>query len=176
MVSMRIIVYHARECDPKRCTALRLGRSGKVKIVFRIEELPRGGVMLNPFAKKALSKEDAETAQRYGLIAFDCSWKKIEQVNKVKNCFRPRSLPYLIAANPTHYGKPTTLSTAEALAAALFIFGKEEKAEEILAGFKWGSVFLELNRTPLEAYRKAKNSAEVVEAQKQFMPQNSPIR
>ncbi|MEM3514025.1 MAG: DUF367 family protein [Candidatus Hadarchaeum sp.] len=169
-MSMQITVYHARECDPKRCTALRLCRAGKVEIVFRVEELPRGGVLLTPFAEKALSKEDAELARKYGLIAFDCSWKKIDQVSRVKNWFRPRSLPYLLAANPTHYGKPTTLSTAEALAAALFIFGEKEKANEILAGFKWGPVFLELNREPLEAYSRAKNSAEIVEAQKQFIP------
>ncbi|MBC7219409.1 MAG: DUF367 domain-containing protein, partial [Hadesarchaea archaeon] len=92
---MKIVVYHAKECDPRRCTALRLSRFGKVKIVFRLEELPRGGILLNPFAEKALSKEDAETAEKYGLIAFDCSWKKIQQLANVKNWFRPRSLPYL---------------------------------------------------------------------------------
>lgn len=167
---MKIVVYHAKECDPRRCTALRLSRFGKVKIVFRLEELPRGGILLNPFAEKALSKEDAETAEKYGLIAFDCSWKKIQQLANVKNWFRPRSLPYLIAANPIHYGKPTILSTVEALAAALFIFGEKERAKEILAGFKWGSAFLELNRELLEAYSKAKNSVEIVEIQKQFMP------
>ncbi|MGC8816533.1 MAG: DUF367 family protein [Candidatus Hadarchaeum sp.] len=169
---MRIVVYHARECDPKRCTALRLGRSGKVEIVFGFEDLPRGGVLLNPLAEKALSKEDAEAAGRYGLIAFDCSWKKINQITKVKNWFRSRSLPYLIAANPTHYGKPTILSTAEALSAALFILGEKERAQEILAQFKWGPVFLELNRDPLEAYNTAKDSAEIIEAQKQFIPQD----
>jgi pre-rRNA-processing protein TSR3 len=81
-----------------------------------------------------------------------------------------RSLPYLVASNPTHYGKPTTLSTAEALAAALFILGYRERARDILAGFKWGPTFFELNREPLEAYAAATNSAEVVDAQRQFMP------
>ncbi|MGQ9788639.1 MAG: DUF367 family protein [Candidatus Hadarchaeaceae archaeon] len=171
---MKIIVYHAKECDPKKCTALRLSRSGKVKIVFRIEELPREGIILNPLAEKALSREDAETTEKSGLIVVDCSWRKIQQLNNVKNMFRPRCLPYLIAANPTNYGKPTILSTAEALAAALFILGKEERAKEILAGFKWGPVFLELNREPLEAYSKAKNSAEMVEIQKIFLP-SEPI-
>ncbi|MBC7219767.1 MAG: DUF367 domain-containing protein, partial [Hadesarchaea archaeon] len=99
-----------------------------------------------------------------------CSWKKIQQLANVKNWFRTRSLPYLIAANPIHYGKPTILSTVEALAAALFIFGEKERAKEILAGFKWGSAFLELNRELLETYSKAKNSVEIVEIQKQFMP------
>ena len=81
----------------------------------------------------------------------------------------PRSLPYLIAANPTYYGRPTTLSTAEALAAALFILGDKEKAKVILSRFKWGPTFLDLNREPLEAYAAAENSTDVVEAQRQFM-------
>jgi pre-rRNA-processing protein TSR3 len=171
-MSMKIMIYHARECDPKKCTALRLSRSGKAKVVFRIEELPRGGILLDPFAEKALSREDAETAKKYGLIAFDCSWKKISQIAKLKKWFRPRSLPYLLAANPTNYGKPTVLSTAEAIAAALIIFGERKLAEDILAGFKWGSVFLELNSEPLEAYRAAKNSSEIIQAQNQFIPQD----
>jgi len=167
---MKIAVYNVRECDPKKCTALRLSRLGKVHAVYRLSELSRGAVLLDPFAEKALSKEDTETARRQGLVAFDCSWKKIEQISKIKKWFEPRSLPYLIATNPTHYGKPTILSTAEALAAALFILGEKETAKNLLGDFKWGPVFLELNKEPLEAYAKASNSAEIVEAQNQFMP------
>ena len=83
----------------------------------------------------------------------------------------PRALPYLVAANPTYYGRPTTLSTAEALAAALFILGDEAHAKEILNIFKWGPTFLDLNREPLEAYAHAKDSTEVVALQRQFMSQ-----
>jgi len=76
----------------------------------------------------------------------------------------------LVAANPTYYGRPTILSTAEALAAALFILGERSRAKEILSIFKWGPTFLELNHEPLEAYANADDSTEVVALQRQFMP------
>jgi pre-rRNA-processing protein TSR3 len=80
-----------------------------------------------------------------------------------------RCLPYLIAANPTNYGVPTKLSTVEALAAALYIAGFKEKAENLLSIFKWGPNFIVLNQELLNSYSQAKNSAEVVEAQKNFI-------
>ncbi len=148
---------------------MRLRKLGRIHVVFRQSDMPRGAILLDPFAEKAVSKEDLGTAERRGLVALDCSWKKIEQITSIKRWLEPRSLPYLIAANPTHYGRPTILSTAEALAAALFIMGKREEASTILGDFKWGPVFLELNQEPLEAYAGAANSADVVAAQQQFM-------
>jgi len=65
---------------------------------------------------------------------------------------------------------PTKLSTVEALAAALYIAGFREEAERLLSIFKWGHTFTELNRELLETYAKAKNSSEVVEMQKIFIP------
>jgi len=166
---MRLIVYNAKECDPKKCTAVRLYRAGKIQMVFRLRGLPSGAILLDPFAEKALSHEDAEIANKYGLAALDCSWKHIKKIPDTFKRLEPRSLPYLVAANPTHFGRPTILSTAEALAAALFILGEKEMADELLSCFKWGPVFLELNKEPLNSYAKAKNSSEVVAAQSQFM-------
>jgi pre-rRNA-processing protein TSR3 len=167
---MRLIVYNARECDPKRCTAVRLHRAGKIEMTYKLEELPSKAILLDPFAQKAISRADATIAEKRGLTALDVSWNKIRKIESVRRKMESRSLPYLVASNPTHYGRPTTLSTAEALAAALFILGNRERAKEILAGFKWGPTFFELNREPLETYAAAKDSTEVVEAQRQFIP------
>lgn len=166
---MRLVVYNARECDPKRCTAVRLHRAGKVEMVYSLRELPARAVLLDPFAEKALSKADAEAAKTHGLVALDCSWKQIKEISNLRKRMESRALPYLVAANPTYYGRPTTLSTAEALAAALFIFGDREIARDILSLFNWGHVFLDLNREPLEAYASAKDSSEVVVIQQQFI-------
>jgi len=167
---MRLFVFNARECDPKKCTAVRLERAGKVETVYRLRDLPGGAVLLDPFAEKALSKADLEAAKKRGIIALDCSWKNVEQIGRLRKRTVPRSLPYLVAANPTHYGRPTTLSTAEALASALFILGFPKRAEELLNSFKWGHSFLELNWEALKAYSEAKDSADVVAAQREFMP------
>jgi pre-rRNA-processing protein TSR3 len=140
-------------------------------MVYSLRELPSGAVLLDPFAEKALSKADAEIAKTCGLVALDCSWKQIREISGLRRRMNCRALPYLVAANPTYYGRPTTLSTAEALAAALFIFGEKEMTRDILNVFSWGHVFLDLNREPLEAYAGARDSGEVVALQQQFITQ-----
>jgi pre-rRNA-processing protein TSR3 len=139
-------------------------------MVYQLKALPRGAILLDPFAERALSKADEPLAKARGLVALDCSWKQVEQIARLRRRVAPRSLPYLVAANPTHYGRPTILSTAEALAAALYIMGEEAQARELLGAFKWGHTFLELNRELLEAYAGAADSSEVVALQRQFMP------
>lgn len=164
------MVYHAGECDPKKCTAIRLHRMGEVEMTYDIRGIPSGVVLLDPFAERALSKADADLAKKRGLAVLDCSWKQVGQIGRLRSRAVPRALPYLVASNPTHYGRPTILSTAEALAAALFILGERERARNLLKHFKWGGTFFELNRDPLEAYASARDSSEVVSIQRHFMP------
>jgi pre-rRNA-processing protein TSR3 len=132
--------------------------------------LPKQAVFLNPFAEKAFSPADRERIERYGLVALDYSWKRTEDARLIPLMGESRALPYLVAANPTNYGKPTKLSTVEALAAALHIIGYREQAETLLSKFKWGPEFVRLNQERLTAYVKARNSGEVVELQRKFMP------
>jgi pre-rRNA-processing protein TSR3 len=68
----------------------------------------------------------------------------------------------VIAGNPTNFAKATKLSTAEALAGALYIAGFKEEAQKLLSIFIWGHTFFELNAMLLEDYAAAKNSTEVV--------------
>jgi pre-rRNA-processing protein TSR3 len=164
-----ISVYHAKQCDPKKCTALKLKRHNLVRVVHRVGRLPRGAVILNPFSDRAFSPADRERLERRGLAAIDCSWIHADEVFELSMRGASRCLPYLIAANPTNYGVPTKLSTVEALAAALYIAGFKEKAERLLSIFKWGPNFIVLNREPLEGYAQAKDSTEVIEVQKGFI-------
>ena len=55
-------------------------------------------------------------------------------------------VPYLIATNPTNYGKPWRLNCAEALAAAFYLTGHDSWAEKVLSQFGWGSSFYSVNR------------------------------
>ena len=167
---IRICVYHARQCDPNRCTTLRLGRHHLIRVVHRVRRLPRGSIILNPFSEKAFSLADRERVERIGLAAIDCSWIHVDEVfeNPIQGV--SRCLPYLVAANPTNYGVPTKLSTVEALAAALFIVGSREKAERLLSVCKWGPNFITLNREILISCAQAEDSGEVVKLQRRYIP------
>jgi len=166
---IRIVVYHAEQDDPRKCTTLKLKRFGMARVVHRVRWLPQGAVVLNPFSSRAFSPADRSTIVRRGLAAIDCSWIHVSQVFELNMHGASRALPYLIAANPVNYGTPTKLSTVEALAAALYIAGFREEAERLLSKFKWGPEFIRLNQKFLDAYATARDSTEVVELQKKFM-------
>ncbi|MCZ3364997.1 MULTISPECIES: DUF367 family protein [Methanobacterium] len=167
---MKIVVYHAEECDRKKCTTVKLGKQGKVKVVTKLNQLPTGAIVLDPYSPKSLSVEDRETVMEKGLVGLDCSWKRLDKVPyRIKTGKNSRSLPFMIAANPTNYGKPCILSTAEAIAASFYIIGFKDIATDIMSGFKWGPHFLTLNEELLERYSKAKSSLEVVEIQNEYI-------
>ena len=168
----KIYVYHARQCDPKKCTALKLKRHNMVNLVHRVRNLPRGAIILNPFSKKAMSPTDRERAEKRGLVAIDCSWIHVDELLKIPIHGASRCLPYLIASNHVNYGVPTKLSTVEALAAALYIMNFKDKAEQILSIFKWGPNFIALNWNFLEGYSKARNSEEIIRLQDCFIPKS----
>ncbi|MBN2599940.1 MAG: DUF367 family protein [Candidatus Thermoplasmatota archaeon] len=166
----RLVVYHANEDDPKKCTAKKLARFGFATLQKNIRRIPSHAVLLDPFAEKSLSCEDRAVAQRYGLVALDCSWRTAEQTFQLLQVrLTPRALPFLLAANPVNYGKPFQLSTLEAFAAALYILDEVTQAIEILGIYTWGHRFLELNKEPLEEYRAARSSAEIIDLMKKYI-------
>ncbi|MFW6110741.1 MAG: DUF367 family protein [Thermoproteota archaeon] len=167
--SVEVVVYHAGQCDPKKCTALKLEHHGLVRLVPKIKYLPNRAVMLNPFSKIAFSPADRQRIQNWGLSALDCSWKQAKKVlsNHVRGT--SRCLPFLLAGNPVNFSKPTKLSTVEALAAALLIAGFNEEADRMLSLFKWGHTFTELNREMLDYYQKAEDSTEIIKLQTFFI-------
>jgi pre-rRNA-processing protein TSR3 len=161
-----LIVYRIPQCNPKRCTALKMKKFGLAKIVNR---LPRSGIILNPYAKRILSKDDLGYVKKHGIVCLDCSWKNAEKIFSKTKTERQRRLPFLLAANPVNYAKPFRLTTLEAFAAFLCILGFKKDAEKILRIYKWGEGFLELNKELLDDYEKAKNSEEIIEIEKGFL-------
>ncbi|MFX1420281.1 MAG: DUF367 family protein [Promethearchaeota archaeon] len=140
----KLYCLNYRECDPKKCTGIKLKKLNLVELINRINGTLKKSLILNPFAQKELSLTDKEIVLKYGIIVIDCSWKNIMNLKTLR--FRnARKLPPLIAVNPTNYGKWEKLSSAEALAAALYITKYFEQANEILSKFSWGFQFKELN-------------------------------
>jgi len=170
----RILIYHAEQCDPKKCTGIRLSRMKRGNILKTMKQIPRGAVVLNPVSEIAFSPTDRELVLRSGIVGLDCSWKQAEAIFANSRFGAQRALPYLLAANPINTYKPIKLSTAEAIAAALYIAGFKEQAEDVMSVFKWGPAFITLNLELLDAYAECESSTEVVQVQKEFM--NSQTR
>jgi len=113
--------------------------------------------------------EDKGVVQSNGILVMDLSWKNIDSFPKVGKGAFTRALPYLLAANPVNWGKPMKLSSAEAVAATLYIVGFMEQAKALLSKFSFGEQFLLLNQEPLERYSQARTSAEVVAIQSDYI-------
>ncbi|MFQ5818456.1 MAG: DUF367 family protein [Candidatus Heimdallarchaeota archaeon] len=163
-----VFIFTAHQCDPKKCTGLRIIRRGFAKQIRHLRRIPRRAIILNPMTTKALSREDQLIAQKNGIVALDCSWSKAEQILSYKRK-TSRALPYLIAANPVNYGIPTKLSTAEAIAGALYILSRKAHAEQIIALFNWGLNFLKLNKELLDAYSAQETSEQLIRVQQRFL-------
>jgi pre-rRNA-processing protein TSR3 len=166
--SPKIIIYHARQCDPKRCTGLKLKRHGLARLVNKTRFLPKRAIVLNPFSEIAFSPADRKRVENFGLVALDCSWEHAEKVLLKHVKGTSRCLPILIAGNPVNFGKATKLTTVEALAAALYIAGFKHEASNLLSIFTWGHTFLELNGAMLEKYAAAHDSTETVKIQNDY--------
>lgn len=166
-----LYVYHARQDDPKKCSARRMEKFGLATLYETPGKLPKGAILLSPLAEKALSPADVRYAHR-GIVVLDCTWGEVERIfpNLRSKRMEERALPYLLASNPVNYGKPFMLNSAEAFVAALYILGHVEQAREVAGRFKWGETFLALNKEPLEAYASANDSADIVDIQREFMP------
>jgi pre-rRNA-processing protein TSR3 len=168
--AIRLYFYDGQQCDPKKCTSRKLARFDLAIQLRRMAMIPGGSLVLVPPAQKVLSAEDRPAAEKCGISVLDLSWNKTgTDFPRVIKPNRQRALPFLVAANPTNFGKPFMLSSAEAFAAALIILGHRSQAEEIMNKFKWGRTFLDLNREPLEEYERAKNSVEIIKAQGLFL-------
>lgn len=174
-MTLPLLVYHVAQDDPKKNTARKAARFEMCELIDRLTRVPRRAILLDPFAERALSREDEAAARARGIVALDCSWKLAEELFPlVRERTEPRALPALLASNPVNYGKWGMLSTVEALAASCFILGEGEQARLLMSKFGWGHTFLETNANPLADYAAAKTSREVVALQREYVGDVEP--
>ncbi|KAF2129847.1 DUF367-domain-containing protein [Dothidotthia symphoricarpi CBS 119687] len=155
-------------CDAKRCSGKRLMRLGMMRELHVGQKF--AGVVVSPKARKILSREDKELMEQYGAAVVEASWKRIDEVPFGRiggKC--ERLLPYLVAANPTNYGKPWRLNCVEALAACYYICGHDEWAESILSTFSYGRAFLDINAALLKRYAACENEEQIKKAEEVWL-------
>lgn len=161
-----ILVYDKDQCDPKKCTAKRMEKFGLAKEV-PLHKIPPGCIVLSPFGKETLSPADLKYARK-GIVVLDLTWAHIDECPHIRG-EKARKLPYFVAANPINWGKPWRLNSAEAVLASLLVLGQDEQAELFMPRFNWAPVFVEMNRQLLEAYREAKDGAEIEKIQNDYI-------
>ena len=155
-------------CDAKRCSGKRLMRLGMMRELHVGQKF--AGVVISPKAKKVVSREDNALLEQFGAAVVEASWKRIDEVPFGRiggKC--ERLLPYLVAANPTNYGRPWRLNCVEALAACFYICGHADWAEHILDTFSYGRAFLDINGALLKRYAACENEEQVKTAEEAWL-------
>jgi pre-rRNA-processing protein TSR3 len=166
--SFKAAAWDLNHCDAKRCSGKRLMRLGLMRELHVGQKHP--GVVISPKGKTLVSPADKLILEQYGAAVVEASWKRIEEVpfSRIGGP-NARLLPYLIAANPTNYGRPWRLNCVEALAACFFICGHRDWAEEVLSTFSYGQAFLDINATVLKRYAACKDEEEVKKAEEEWL-------
>ena len=166
---MKPLLYMLHQDDPFKCTAAKLA---KFRLAEPVRFISNTTIVLNPFSEDPILRYDVTVAS--SVCAIDCSWERADEVLKHKRLADQgigRRLPAMLAANPTNYAKLGKLSSAEALAGALYILDEKALAVKMIDKFKWGHTFLELNANLLDDYADAETKEQVTELEKEYFPQ-----
>ncbi|OTB00758.1 hypothetical protein M426DRAFT_324001 [Hypoxylon sp. CI-4A] len=160
--------WDLNHCDPKRCSGKKLIRLGLMRDLHLGQR--HNGVIITPNGKHKISPADKELMELYGAAVVECSWARTQEVqwNKVGGKCE-RLLPYLVAANTVNYGKPFRLNCVEALAAAFYICGHSDWAEDVLRPFNYGESFLAINSKLLKKYAACADEEGVLKTEKEWL-------
>ncbi|MBS3922537.1 MAG: DUF367 family protein [Nitrosarchaeum sp.] len=153
-MNLQVLMFY--QDDPKKCTAAKMVKFGIAK---SIKKIGNKGLVLDPFSEKTLLPKDKSLIN--SIVGIDCSWTLADQAFSKKFSGITRKLPPLLAGNPVNYAKLNKLTTAEALAASLFILGFKDDAFAILDKFKWGHTFYDLNQNLLNEYSKLESEDQI---------------
>ncbi|MHB8395651.1 MAG: DUF367 family protein [Thermoplasmataceae archaeon] len=155
---MRVLYFDFHMDDPSKSTMRKLKRHGLA------EEVPinsyRRVVNLNPYAARFLLPSDRKNISSRGIMVFETSWRKAEELRQTISGFSVK-LPTLLPVNPVNYGKPGYLSSVEAAASALYITGFIDEANLLLSKFGWAQTFIHTNLQPLTDYSSCKTQEEM---------------
>ncbi|KAF9218825.1 DUF367-domain-containing protein [Gyrodon lividus] len=159
-IDVPIAMWDFDHCDPRRCSGKKLARLGLIK-QLKVGSRFRG-IVVSPKGTSVVSPADRDIIAKNGLAVVECSWARLADVpfSKISSPHE-RLLPYLLATNPTNYGKPWRLNCVEALAAAFYITGFDQNAKKLLSNFGWGESFWKVNEMYLEKYKTCKSALEV---------------
>ena len=160
---MRVQVFMFNQDDPSKCTAAKLVKFGIAKQVKRASDRT---MILDPFAEKIVLRIDRQYID--SITAIDCSWELAQKTFLKKFGGLPKRLPPLLAGNPVNYSKIGKLTTAEAIAGALYIMNFKDLADSILNKFKWGHTFFELNQDLLREYSNAETADKMNEISREY--------
>lgn len=180
-MTVRVWLEVVGDDDPRACSGRRLLRLGRAVEVPSVEGRSPTPIVLDPYARTALSRADRAASRRGGVAAVDCSWNRLARVGgfgaggeRGRRSLH-RRLPLLLAGNPQHFGRLGELNTVEALAAALFVLGEREAAGRLLAGFAGGREFLSMNHDRFSAYAAAEDADGIRAAERRlFGPPETP--
>lgn len=153
-MKLKVLMFY--QDDPKKCTAAKMVKFG---LAQNINKVGSKGLVLDPFSEKTLLPKDKSKIQ--SIVGIDCSWNLADQAFSKGFTGIKRKLPPLLAGNPVNYSKLHKLTTAEALAASLFILDSKAQALELLDKFKWGHTFYELNQNLIKEYSKLENESQI---------------
>ena len=113
---------------------------------------------------QCVSPQDEDIVKEIGCTVVDYSWARVDDTPfHIMKTPHPRLLPFIMATNSIHYGKPCQLICVEAIPATLIITGFPEEANFYLNKFSWEHAFLEVNKELLENYVFCATSEDIVE-------------